>query len=404
MFEKDKWKTKFLIVALGQAISLLGSHGVQFAMIWWLAEQTSSPLMLGLSGLVAYLPMTLFSPLAGVTADRLNRKWICIFSDMAMGIIALAYAVCLFLFELLVWTIFIMLCVRGIGSTFQQPAIQSIIPQLVPTGQLVKTNGWMQLMNAGSFLLGPVIGASLYAAFPMSVVLISDVIGAVLASAALAVVQIPKLEKSQEMKQNMLVEFKEGLQVFQRDRKLFYLVIAEALCMFFYAPLSSFYPLMTSDYFNLSAMYGSVVELSFAVGMIVSSLLFSSVWKVNRKIRVSYIGLLGMGVVSAACGMLPPAFFGWVLFAVLCVGLGAFGHVHTIPLTAYIQETVEAEKMGRAFSVLTLISSVTMPVGLLFSSPIAEKVGVHVWFFIAGIAIVVMIAVVWIWYCLNSPR
>ncbi|HIZ54691.1 MAG TPA: MFS transporter [Firmicutes bacterium] len=404
MFEKDKWKTKFLIVALGQAISLLGSHGVQFAMIWWLAEQTSSPLMLGLSGLVAYLPMTLFSPLAGVTADRLNRKWICIFSDMAMGIIALAYAVCLFLFELLVWTIFIMLCVRGIGSTFQQPAIQSIIPQLVPTGQLVKTNGWMQLMNAGSFLLGPVIGASLYAAFPMSVVLISDVIGAVLASAALAVVQIPKLEKSQEMKQNMLVEFKEGLQVFQRDRKLFYLVIAEALCMFFYAPLSSFYPLMTSDYFNLSAMYGSVVELSFAVGMIVSSLLFSSVWKVNRKIRVSYIGLLGMGVVSAACGMLPPAFFGWVLFAVLCVGLGAFGHVHTIPLTAYIQETVEAEKMGRAFSVLTLISSVTMPVGLLFSSPIAEKVGVHVWFFIAGIAIVVMIAVVWIWYCLNSPK
>ena len=404
MFEKDKWKTKFLIVALGQAISLLGSHGVQFAMIWWLAEQTSSPLMLGLSGLVAYLPMTLFSPLAGVTADRLNRKWICIFSDMAMGIIALAYAVCLFLFELLVWTIFIMLCVRGIGSTFQQPAIQSIIPQLVPTGQLVKTNGWMQLMNAGSFLLGPVIGASLYAAFPMSVVLISDVIGAVLASAALAVVQIPRLEKSQEMKQNMLVEFKEGLQVFQRDRKLFYLVIAEALCMFFYAPLSSFYPLMTSDYFNLSAMYGSVVELSFAVGMIVSSLLFSSVWKVNRKIRVSYIGLLGMGVVSAACGMLPPAFFGWVLFAVLCVGLGAFGHVHTIPLTAYIQETVEAEKMGRAFSVLTLISSVTMPVGLLFSSPIAEKVGVHVWFFIAGIAIVVMIAVVWIWYCLNSPK
>ena len=59
MLKKDKWKTKFFMVALGQAVSLLGSHGVQFAMIWWLAEQTSSPLMLGLSGLVAYLPMGL---------------------------------------------------------------------------------------------------------------------------------------------------------------------------------------------------------------------------------------------------------------------------------------------------------------------------------------------------------
>ena len=89
MYKTSKWKSKFLIVALGQAISLLGSHGVQFALIWWLAEKTSSPLMLGISGLVAYLPMTLFSPLAVIAADRINRKFICIFSDMTMGIIAM---------------------------------------------------------------------------------------------------------------------------------------------------------------------------------------------------------------------------------------------------------------------------------------------------------------------------
>lgn len=60
MEKTQKWKSQFMIVALGQAVSMLGSHGVQFALIWWLAEKTSSPLMLGISGLVAYLPMTLF--------------------------------------------------------------------------------------------------------------------------------------------------------------------------------------------------------------------------------------------------------------------------------------------------------------------------------------------------------
>lgn len=95
--------------------------------------------MLGISGIVAYLPMTLFSPLAGIAADRYNRKFISIFSDMAMGAVALIYAVLLFFFNLPVWTVFVMLCVRGIGSTFQQPAIQSIIPQLVPKDQLIKT-------------------------------------------------------------------------------------------------------------------------------------------------------------------------------------------------------------------------------------------------------------------------
>ena len=404
MGKNKKWKSQFIVVALGQAISMLGSQGVQFALIWWLAEKTSSPLMLGISGIVAYLPMSLFSPIAGIAADRYNRKFISIFSDMTMGMIALIYAVLLFFLDLPVWTVFVMLCVRGIGSTFQQPAIQSIIPQLVPKDQLVKTNGWMQLLNYGSFLLGPVIGASLYAIFPMSVVLMSDVVGAILASVALAVVKIPKLEKTENEKQRFVTEIKEGLQVFREDKKLFYIVIAEALCMFFYAPLSSFYPLMTSDYFDLSAMYGSAVELSFAIGMIVSSLLFSSVLKVERKIRVSFIGLLGMGIASVICGVIPPVYIGWFFFAASCMCLGVAENVHTIPLTAYIQETVAPKKMGRAFSVLTLISSVPMPVGLLFSSPIAEKVGVNVWFFISGLCMLTLTTLVLIRYAAKHRR
>ena len=404
MGKNKKWKSQFIVVALGQAISMLGSHGVQFALIWWLAEKTSSPLMLGISGIVAYLPMSLFSPIAGIAADRYNRKFISIFSDMTMGMIALIYAVLLFFLDLPVWTVFVMLCVRGIGSTFQQPAIQSIIPQLVPKDQLVKTNGWMQLLNSGSFLLGPVIGASLYAIFPMSVVLMSDVVGAILASVALAVVKIPKLEKTENEKQRFVTEIKEGLQVFREDKKLFYIVIAEALCMFFYAPLSSFYPLMTSDYFDLSAMYGSSVELSFAIGMMVSSLLFSSILKVERKIRVSFIGLLGMGVASVICGVIPSVYIGWFFFAASCICLGAAGNVHTIPLTAYIQETVAPVKMGRAFSVLNLISSVTMPVGLLFSSPIAEKIGVNVWFFISGLCMLALTTLVLIRYAAKHRR
>ena len=404
MEKTQKWKFQFMIVALGQAVSMLGSHGVQFALIWWLAEKTSSPLMLGISGFAAYLPMTLFSPLAGIAADRYNRKFISVFSDMGMGSAALIYAVLLYFFDLPVWTVFVMLCVRGIGSTFQQPAIQSIIPQLVPKNQLVKTNGWMQLLNSGSFLLGPVIGASLYAIFPMPIVLMSDVAGAILASIALAVVKIPELEKTEQEEQHFIAEIKEGLQVFKEDKKLFYIVIAEALCMFFYAPLSSLYPLMTSDYFKLSAMYGSAVELSFAIGMMVSSLLFSSVLKINRKIRVSFMGLFGMGVISLLCGIIPPVYAGWFFFAGSCICLGASGNVHTIPLTAYMQETISPDKMGRAFSVLTLISSVTMPIGLLFSSPIAERVGVNVWFFISGLCMIALTTGVSIRYAAECGR
>lgn len=101
----------------------------------------------------------------------------------------------------------------------------------------------------------------------------------------------------------MLADFKAGLRVFQHDKKLFYLVLAQALCMFFYAPLSSFYPLMTSDYFDLSALHGSAAELCFALGMIVSSLLFSSVLKVRRQDPHVLSRPARHGAVSAACGL-----------------------------------------------------------------------------------------------------
>ena len=341
---------------------------------------------------------------AGIAAERFNRKWISIFSDLTMGAAALIYAALLLFFDLPVWTVLVMLCLRGIGSTFQQPAVQSMIPQLVPKDQLVKANGWIQLLNSGSFLLGPVIGASLYAVFPISVVLLSDVAGAILASAALAAVKIPKLKREKGEKQHFISEIKEGILVFGEDKKLLHIVTAQALCMFFYAPLSAFYPLMTSDYFNLSAMYGSAVELSFAAGMMAASLLFSGVWKAERKLRVSFMGLLGMGAASVLCGAIPPVFAGWFFFASACAVLGAAGNVHLIPLTAYMQETVEPEKMGRAFSVLTLISSVTMPVGLLFSSPIAEKVGVNIWFLISGLSMTALTTAVIIHYVIRYRR
>ena len=397
MNKSDNWKRKFYIVAAGQAISMLGSSGVQFALIWWLAEKTASPLIMGLSGFVAFLPMAILSPFAGVAADRYNRKLISIMSDMTMGIIAMVFAVLLLFMELPVWAVIFMLGARGAGTAFQQPAIQSIIPQLVPKEYLVKTNGFMQLLNSGSFLIGPVIGAALYAAFPMSVVLLSDVIGAALASIALAVVKIPKLERKIE-EQHFIEELKVGFHVFLEDKKLFYIVMAQALCMFFIGPMASFYPLMTSDYFNLSAWYGSAVEFAYAFGMIIISLMFATALKIKHKIRTSFTALLILAFVSILCGIIPPTITGWCLFAVLCVLLGAMENVHMIPLTAYIQETVVPEKMGRVFSAMTLVSSVTMPLGLLIGSPIAEKTGIAIWFLISGICMLVLIGIVLVLY------
>jgi DHA3 family macrolide efflux protein-like MFS transporter len=119
--------------------------------------------------------------------------------------------------------------------------------------------------------------------------------------------------------------------------------------------------------------------------MLVSAVLFGSVVKVRRHLLVVYLGLLGIGITSAIGGLLPPTMAAWCVFAVVCGLMGAFGNVYSIPLTAFIQESVDPGKMGRAFSVLTLMASVAMPLGLAIASPLAEMMGVSLWFLIAGL-------------------
>ena len=392
------WKQKFLLITVGQTISLVGSSAVQFTLIWWLAQETSSPMVLGFAGLAAYLPVIFLSPIAGIWADRYNRKAICIAADMLTGAAALVYALALLHSPLPPWTAVVVLFIRGAVGTFQQPCIQAIIPQLVPPEYLVKVNGWTQLMQSGSLMLGPVLGAALYAAFTLPVVLITDIVGALFASVSLALVAIPRLkrpETEQGASTGFVRQFQEGIAVYREDRNLLRLLLAQTLCMVFFMPLGSFYPLMTSSYFNLSAWYGSAVEFTFAAGMMVTAFLFGSVITVKNKLSVAYLGLFGLGIATAICGLVPPVFAGWVVFAVACAVMGGFGNVHSIPLLAYMQETIAPEKMGRAFSLMGLMGSLTMPLGLLVAGPVAELIGVHMWFAISGAGILLITLVFW---------
>ncbi len=389
---QQSWKRKFWIISIGQIASLIGSSAVQFALIWWIASETGSAIMMGLSGLVAFLPATLLSPLAGIVADRYHRKYICIFADLFIGVSAAIFSVLLWLFEMPVWTALIILFFRSIGNAFHQPAFQAMIPQFVPAEDLVKIGGWNQLIASGSFLLGPAIGAALYAAFSLPVILLTDLLGAIIASVMLAAVQIAPMQRVARESQNTRKELKEGIEVFRADKALTLLIVVETLCMIFYMPLSSFYPLMTSDYFNATAWHGSVVEILYAAGMMVAAFLFSSVIKVKQHLLFSYIGMLGVGITSAIGGLLPPDMWAWLIFALACGVMGAFGNVHSIPLIAYMQTTIPAEKMGRAFSLIALAASLSMPVGLLIASPVAETVGVNVWFLLSGVGTVLITA------------
>ncbi|MGI6129760.1 MAG: MFS transporter [bacterium] len=389
-YQPISWKKGFLTIAAGQTVSLIGSSAVQFSLIWWLASETASPLIMSLAGLLAFLPQFLLGPFAGVWVDRLSRKTVIIGADLFIGLVATVFAISFLIWDPPYWLACVVLGARAVGSVFHLPAIQAAVPMLVPKEELVRANSWSQFMQSAAFMVGPILGAAMYAVLPLPIILLTDLLGAVVASISVAVVAIPEIEYEKRPRPNFAAEIKEGIAVYLSDKRLYIVTMASAISMVFFMPLSMFYPLMTSDYFKATAWHLSINQLAYSIGMMLGAVAVSGLGEIKNKLGVVHLGLMVLGVASLLGGMLPPTMVGFWIFVALCLAMGASVNLYNIPFTAYLQETIPKEAQGRAFSLLGSLLSITMPIGLLIAGPVAERYGVPLWFLIAGTGVVII--------------
>lgn len=384
--KKQEWKRRFFAIVAGQTISLIGSSAVQFSLIWWLASETTSPIMMSLAGLFAFLPQMLLGPFAGVWIDRWRRKTVIICADMFIGLVAALFALSFLVWSPPYWLVCVVLGVRAVANVFHTPAIQAVVPMLVPGEELIKANGWSQLLQGGAFMLGPVIGAAMYAAFPMPVILLTDLLGAAAASITVAVVPIPEVARGQVLSSHFLQELKEGIDIFMRDKKLSFVTSVVAVSMIFFMPLSSMYPLMTSDYFKGTAWHASLIQITYSMGMMMGAGIMSQ-FKIKNKLFAALMGVFVLGATSFVSGILPSSSVGLWIYTAVCLVMGSSMNIYNIPYMAYIQENIPKEAQGRAFSLIGSLMSFTMPLGLLIAGPAAEYYGVPFWFSAAGILV-----------------
>jgi DHA3 family macrolide efflux protein-like MFS transporter len=148
----------FVLVWLGQIVSLLGSSMTGFAMTIWAYEKTGTATALALVGFFFVAPMLVFSPFAGAIVDRSNRKLMMMVSDLASG---LATVLVLFLYlsgRLEIWHLYVTAAFQGIFQGFQWPAYSSAITTMLSKTQYGRANGMMELAGAGFWYFCTVIG------------------------------------------------------------------------------------------------------------------------------------------------------------------------------------------------------------------------------------------------------
>ena len=385
--ETLKWKRDFFTIWTGQAISLFTSAILQMAIIFYLTEKTGSAMVLSIASLVGFLPYAVFGPMIGVLVDRYDRKRIMIGADLIIAAAGAALAIIALYMELPVWMVMIVLFIRSIGTAFHSPALSAVTPLLVPEEQLTRCAGYSQSLQSISYILSPAAAAFLYSVWELNAIIVIDVLGAVIACIAVALVRIPKLSlEEQSLEQNFMKEMKEGLVALKENKGLFALLLIGTLYMFVYMPINALYPLISMEYFAGTPMHISITEIAYASGMLAGGLILGLLGNFKKRIVLITASIFMMGASLTISGLLPTS--GFVIFVVCCAIMGLSVPFYSGVQTALFQEKIKPEYLGRVFSLTGSMMSLAMPVGLILSGIFADRIGVNNWFLISGILIV----------------
>src|SRR5512140_146589 len=192
----------FFIIWFGQLVSLLGSQLTGFALGVWVYDQTRSVSLLALTQVAMQLPFVLLSPLAGVLADRWNRRTAMIVSDLGAG---MAVVIAAFLFltgRLQPWMVIPVNFLMAAFQTLMWPAYTAAVTLLVPKEQYGRVNGLVQLGEALPQLAGPALAGALYVMLrPGNMALIDAATYLFAATLMIFFVRIPTPPRSQDGQQ-----------------------------------------------------------------------------------------------------------------------------------------------------------------------------------------------------------
>ena len=371
----EHWKRNITLFLSSQTISLFGSSLVQYAITWYITLTTQSGMMMTISIICGFLPTFFLSPIAGVWADRYNRKWLIILADGMIALSTLILAILFLMGHDSLWLLFVISAIRAIGAGIQTPAVGAILPQIVPEDKLMKINGTNSSIQAFVMIISPMASGALLTKASIESIFFIDVITAAIAISTLLVfLHIPAHAKAaQQQTTGYFDDMKKGFKYIKNHDFLKSLFMFFAFFMILAAPAAFLTPLQVTRSFGNDVWRLTAIEITFAVGMLIGGIFMVSWGGFKNKVHTMTFATLLFGVCTFVLGIIPEFWLYLVFMGITGMAMPIFN----TPATVLLQEKVEGDFLGRVFGVLGMISTSMMPLGMLIFGPIADIIAIE---------------------------
>lgn len=402
--EHNKFSKDFILVVIGQIISLFGNAVMRFALPIHLLNETGSAALLGIVSGCAFIPLAIMSPIGGLIADRVNKRNIMVCLDFFTAFLVTLFVLLYGEINIVTIILVMLFLLYGISGAYQ-PSVQSSIPLLVPEERVMSANAAINMVSSLSGLLGPALGGMAYAAWGIMPVLYVC-IGCFVFSAVMEIfIKIPfeKRERNTSLLHEARMDLIESIHYISKERSEIGKLTLCCACinvslsalMIIGLPVIVMQVLEFPSTNDASQMYGFMEAIlavgglggGLCAGILGSKMRITGFWKM---LFASGLLLLPIGIVLMIdCS----AYTAYTVMAVSGLITMACATIFTIQTMSYIQITTPVQLIGKVIAWIIALSTCAQPIGQVLYGFAFEKLAGHLWvIFFAAAAVTAIIA------------
>lgn len=391
----------FILIIIGQIISLFGNAILRFALPLYLLEKTNSALLFGLVSACSFIPMILLYPIGGIIADRINKRNIMVILDFSTAAVTLLFMVLLGKTDLAILILVMLTLLYGIQGAYQ-PAVQASVPLLMTKENLSKGNAAINLVSSLSALTGPVAGGAIYSFFGLYPILYVSILCFTFSAVMELFIQIPFTRRahSDSIIKTGYSDLMESAVFIKKQQPVIWKVslLGASANLFFSSLIVIALPVIITQRLGFPEAVGNrlygYAEGVLAAGSLTGGLLagiLSKYQKAHYQYLLLIISSMTLLPIAAALFFPFPAMGVYVIIIVCCFIMLTLSTLFSIQMMTYLQLVTPEHMLGKVISCAMCICMCAHPIGQAAYGVLMEKLKESAFILFIGAFIIITI-------------
>ncbi|MGE7674311.1 MFS transporter [Lysinibacillus sp. NPDC094403] len=368
MVDSEGFFKKFLLLWSGQLISAIGSGLTAFGFSIYVFQQTGKASATTLVVLLAFMPSLLLSPVAGVLADRYDRRLLMVLGDSLSAIGLVYILICMLSGEAQLWQICVGVTISSVFSSLLDPTYKATVTDLLTEEQYTKASGFVQVAGSAKYLISPIIAGFLLAVSDIKLLLVIDICTFFVTVTSTLAVRRGLISKKYEQTQSFFHEFKDGWRAVSENRGVLVLVIMTSVLTFYLGIIETLSIPMLLTFTNSSVI--GTVETVVATGMLVSSVIIGFLPIKKGYVKILSFSLFFEGIFMAIFGLRENI----VLICISGFFFFAMMPFANSTMDFLVRTNIDNAVQGRAWSLIGVISQLGFVAAYALSGILADYV------------------------------